>query len=508
MPELAKALEGAGCADPVLLDHCRRPGEHVRGCWVIDLLLGTDEPLTEKEWLACTDVALMWWALRPKPPRRKQQLFAAACCHRIWHLLPDERCRRAIEILERFADGQAMADEWNDTRRAVAELAGDAFGGEVRDKAAAAVETADCGYGPTVPAGYAAEVSGRSEDPAAQASLLRDIVGNPFRPVSFDPSWRTPRVLELARSIYEARNFDLLPALGKALRRAGCQDSEILGHCRGPGPHVRGCWVVDLIGGTLPAPAGPGGDAMTADEWEVSTDADQMLYRIGLRASQRKLRLFACACCRRVWDYLTDKRCREGVEAAERFADGLAGAGELEAAREGVGAVCELVKASAWSLSMAARAAYTVCLDDSQQSLRARHDTRLVVLWSVNLDPASLAAEAERMASYLNREGPLSYAPQRKEAVASEVAAQASLLRDIFGNPFKPPPAIESAWVPTKVLALAKRIYNRRAFARMPELAEGLEQAGCKNPDLLAHCRGPGPHVQGCWALDLLLGKE
>jgi hypothetical protein len=77
--------------------------------------------------------------------------------------------------------------------------------------------------------------------------LLRDIVGNPFRSVAFDPSWRTANVLTLAQTAYDARAFETLPILADALADAGCDDGDILGHLRGPGPHVRGCWALDLV---------------------------------------------------------------------------------------------------------------------------------------------------------------------------------------------------------------------------------------------------------------------
>src|SRR5205807_298981 len=85
-----------------------------------------------------------------------------------------------------------------------------------------------------------------------QLMLLHDIIGNPFRPVRFDPSCLTYNdgtVVKLARSIYDERAFDRLPILADALEEAGCQDGEILGHCRQPGMHVRGCWVVDCLTG-------------------------------------------------------------------------------------------------------------------------------------------------------------------------------------------------------------------------------------------------------------------
>ncbi|HYH67899.1 MAG TPA: hypothetical protein VD866_24595 [Urbifossiella sp.] len=82
---------------------------------------------------------------------------------------------------------------------------------------------------------------------AAQSILVRDIFGNPFRPVALDPTWRTEAVVGLATGIYADRAFDRLSVLADALEDAGCADADVLTHCRGPGPHVRGCWVVDLL---------------------------------------------------------------------------------------------------------------------------------------------------------------------------------------------------------------------------------------------------------------------
>jgi hypothetical protein len=87
----------------------------------------------------------------------------------------------------------------------------------------------------------------RESENATLCSTLRDIFGNPFRPVVYDPEWRTPTVLALARQMYDSREFSAMPILADALQDAGCDHAEILDHCRGPGPHVRGCWVVDLI---------------------------------------------------------------------------------------------------------------------------------------------------------------------------------------------------------------------------------------------------------------------
>jgi hypothetical protein len=80
-----------------------------------------------------------------------------------------------------------------------------------------------------------------------QVRLLRDIIGNPFEPVDFDPAWLTPAVVTTARLIYDEQAFDDLPQLGDELRAAGCDHEGVLSHCHGHGPHVRGCWMIDSV---------------------------------------------------------------------------------------------------------------------------------------------------------------------------------------------------------------------------------------------------------------------
>ena len=93
-------------------------------------------------------------------------------------------------------------------------------------------------------------VSQLSTDPLLMEigpALLRCIFGNPFRPVVFDPSWLTETAVTLATGIYADRAFDRLPILADALEEAGCDHPDVLTHCRQPGPHARGCWVVDGV---------------------------------------------------------------------------------------------------------------------------------------------------------------------------------------------------------------------------------------------------------------------
>ncbi|HJZ59825.1 MAG TPA: hypothetical protein VKE74_33090 [Gemmataceae bacterium] len=83
----------------------------------------------------------------------------------------------------------------------------------------------------------------------------------------------------------------------------------------------------------------------------------------------------------------------------------------------------------------------------------------------------------------------------------------ANLLRDVFGNPFCPV-AADHSWLTSTAVALASQMYDSRDFGAMPILADAIQDAGCDNADILDHCRGPGPHVRGCWVVDLLLGRE
>ncbi|HEY1191823.1 MAG TPA: hypothetical protein VGE74_29600 [Gemmata sp.] len=79
------------------------------------------------------------------------------------------------------------------------------------------------------------------------ANVLRDIFANPFRPAAFSPEWRTDTAVALAQRMYESRDFGAMPILADALQDAGCENEDILTHCRGGEPHVRGCWVADLV---------------------------------------------------------------------------------------------------------------------------------------------------------------------------------------------------------------------------------------------------------------------
>jgi hypothetical protein len=226
---------------------------------------------------------------------------------------------------------------------------------------------------------------------------------------------------------------------------------------------------------------------VTEAEWLAATDSRPMLEFVGEDATDRKLRLFGVAVCRRIWSCLTDQRSRIAIEVAELYADGEADEHELENARHAAGAAAGLgafggddswgrdafaagtagpARAAAWAATW--RGAGTIELSDAAA-------TAAVTSWHLR---------------------------------TPEFAAQADLLRCIFGPlPFRSI-TIQQACLSSEVVRSAGHIYVNRAFDRLPLLADALEDAGCTDTDLLGHLRGPGPHVRGCWAVDLVLGKS
>ena len=233
--------------------------------------------MTEQEWLASADprVMLAWLTDTTAGPcllatDRKKRLFACACCRQVWHLLTDERSRRAALVAERYADGAATGGEMMSARRQ-AELV-DGWGW--------------CATGLDIAVCLRQQLyhqSGISPPPAAEAALLRCLFGNPWRPVKFVQNPQP--VQRIARTIYDERRWDELPILADALEEAGCPadvpcewcrgtgctgwrgnlqtgsadpvcagcDSRgtlphpLLAHLRSPGPHARGCHALDLV---------------------------------------------------------------------------------------------------------------------------------------------------------------------------------------------------------------------------------------------------------------------
>jgi hypothetical protein len=211
---------------------------------------------------------------------------------------------------------------------------------------------------------------------------------------------------------------------------------------------------------------------MDEKEWLRCTDPYRMLVFLQGKASQRKLRLFAVACCRRIWPRIRAERVRKAIEAVECVANGLANQEEL--------------RRSAATLSRGDhRAARTAVNDDPLHA--ARRTVEEVTRY------CGLYAEWEGKATALG--------------CSAEEGAQSRLLRELFGLLLFRPMTIESAtlaWHDGLLVSMAQRMYEARDFLDLPVLADALEEAGCDNPLILNHCRQPGDHV----GVQLLLGWE
>jgi hypothetical protein len=176
---------------------------------------------------------------------RKLRLFACACVRRLWPLVYHERGRRAVAAVEQFSDGEVAVEGLSLARRAALE----GLGGTSASWPAAR-PLAEAVLALTDPDVMNAARAGVALLQLTHRHVLREVFGNPFRPVAIDPAWLAwggGAVRKLAQGIYDDRAFDDLPVLADALEDAGCSQEDILGHLRGPGPHVRGCWAVDAI---------------------------------------------------------------------------------------------------------------------------------------------------------------------------------------------------------------------------------------------------------------------
>jgi hypothetical protein len=257
---------------------------------------------------------------------------------------------------------------------------------------------------------------------------------------------------------------------------------------------------------------------MTEAEWLTCTDPQKMLECLGSNRINRKLSLFALACYRRVrhWsvpedsevieDGLDEQESQELIEAAEAFLDGQATALAGPQNRyQNLNDPAEAALASVYvrggtALPFAQRTAHAAVHVVAEVARNAAPRPRNVI--SLTGDPLLQAAEVVRAAG--------------RQAAQAEEVAQCSHLRCIFGNSFHTV-AIDLAWLSWHagtITKLAQSLHEDRALPsghldnhRLAILADALEDAGCDNQDILKHCRSDGPHVRGCWVVDLLLGK-
>jgi hypothetical protein len=225
--------------------------------------------MTEADWSNCSDPAVMLPTLRGRPLDRKLRLFMVACCRRVWDVFAvseeDWGRQEAVVVAEELADGladeearsDAFAELTDGSPHRGADCCSNAAVGEF-DEPDAAVEwsiiAVDEAALRAVREDYDHSAEIQEAERAAQAGLLRCIVGDPSRAAAFDPAWRTPTVTAIAQAAYEERDLPAgtlepgrLAVLADALEDAGCADVEALAHLRSAGPHVRGCWALDLV---------------------------------------------------------------------------------------------------------------------------------------------------------------------------------------------------------------------------------------------------------------------
>ncbi len=211
------------------------------------------------------------------------------------------------------------------------------------------------------------------------------------------------------------------------------------------------------------------------NEWRADPDSWRRLTvpperRPRYPVSDRKLRLFAVACCRHFWGRVRNGSCRRGAETAEKYAD---------------------ARCSRQALTDAGLAAYR----DNSGQFSPFDDAA----WETTLIDAFDAAGAT-----------VSCLEQHVDIKSALSPILCALLHDVLGNPFRLV-AVAPVWLARNggaVVKVAQGIYQDRAFDQMPILADALEDAGCTDTGILAHCRGNGEHARGCWVVDLLLGKS
>ncbi len=239
--------------------------------------------------------------------------------------------------------------------------------------------------------------------------------------------------------------------------------------------------------------------------WLRAAEPEPMIEFLNERdASARKFRLFSCACARRVWRLMSDQG-REGVEQAERFADGLLDEpGRQEADRRLRGrfparmtpdqpvplSYCADMVAfyTLWTNGVGPYRGVTLHLN--------KHGADSVTAWV----RATLILEQTGDWEAIRTDAGHPAAP-------AEAVAQCRLARCVFGNPFRPV-RFRRRWRTSTAVLLARQAYEGPDFSLLPILADALQDAGCDHPDVLDHCRHETAHARGCWVVDEVLGKN
>jgi hypothetical protein len=241
---------------------------------------------------------------------------------------------------------------------------------------------------------------------------------------------------------------------------------------------------------------------MTEPEWFACKMPEPMLSVVA--HATRKLRLFALACCARIDHLITDPRSRAALEFAARHV-------ETPVNRQKGRTRIEKAGRAAWRERYDEMFNFT---DERNSACLVRSCAANAAVQTLNVRPPFAASYSSSFACFAVAWGAMYDAKKSSlgttlpdELKAPEYELQVHLLRDVFGNPFRPV-APDPAWLTPDVVALARGIYAEQAFDRMPILADALQDAGCANDEVLKHCRDTSlKHVRGCWPVDLLSGK-
>jgi hypothetical protein len=241
---------------------------------------------------------------------------------------------------------------------------------------------------------------------------------------------------------------------------------------------------------------------VTEAEWWAATDRDQVVNWLffDARGTERKFRLYMVACCAPILPLLDDPAYSRCLTVTERCADGRATPEKwLAVSEEGRRKYESAVKIGGSGIIDVVNVARLTCLEIGYEAELHRdretyltEDSAPIPLWiSWRVDAAN---------------GPRLQRPDWPAPIPTESARQIRLLHEIFGPlPFRDV-VIAPEWLTSDVAALAWCTYDEKAFDRLPILADALQDAGCDNDEILTHLRSDGPHVRGCWVLDLILG--
>lgn len=261
---------------------------------------------------------------------------------------------------------------------------------------------------------------------------------------------------------------------------------------------------------------------MTEQEWLNCRETGPMLRYLELEKvpTCRKLRLFGLACCRRIEHLLIHQPSRECLDLAERYGDKLANATDLQTCHGKSSAFFQHLGTADNRMESATKCAYTAAdwlsIEDerfhSEDGYRAAAASYIARAAADAVFYATCDSEnTDELWNQRHFEG----LPTSADSIwAAEEEAQCKLLRDIIGDPFRPV-SLDRSCLDPAVTIVAALAYEERALpsgeidaVRLAGLADLLQQGGRGDAEILNHLRGPGPHVRGCWAVDLLLGKE